>query len=92
MQHLPDIVGTQEGKNTQIAFLRSKIGNFYRYYGKPRDLHEDENCGIFVRRDKFFVRKDGYLWINETQTPGKKGFGARLPRYITYLILQPVSS
>lgn len=41
--------------------------------------------------DKFLVLEDDYYWINETLSPGKKGFGARLPRYYTCLVLVPLS-
>lgn len=29
----------------------------------------------------------GFVWFNETKTPGKVGFGAKLPRYMTYLAM-----
>jgi hypothetical protein len=44
-----------------------------------------------IRKDKFAVIEDGYIWINENKSPGKKGFGARLPRYFTFLVVAPYS-
>lgn len=69
----------------------SKVGDYYNYYGRPRNLAEDEEVGIFIRKDKFMVIEDGYIWINETKTEGERGFGARLPRYFTYLVVAPYS-
>jgi hypothetical protein len=68
------------------------MGQFYEYFGKPRDLHKDEESGIFIRRDKFIVREDGYIWINENRKEGAKGFGSNLPRYFTYVLVSPLTS
>ena len=88
---MPDLLGIQEGNSSQINYQQTQIGQFYRYFGRPRDLLEDEHCGIYVRRDRFFVLEDDYIWINETQTPGHSGFGSTIPRYFTYVILKPVN-
>jgi len=30
-------------------------------------LKVDENSGIFIRKDKYHVIEDGYIWINENK-------------------------
>ena len=43
---------------------------FYSYHGVARDLDEGESVGIFVRKDKFLVRKVDFTWINEEKKRG----------------------
>ena len=92
LNYLPDFVGVQQPKTSQREYLSSIIGNFYQYFGKPRDLYQDEESGIFIRRDKFIVREDGYIWINENRKEGATGFGSHFPRYFTYLVVSPLTS
>ena len=54
--------------------MEEYIKMYYRYYGKARDLADDEESGIFIRKDKFLVLEDGYIWINEHKIAGQKGF------------------
>lgn len=60
----PDIIGVQEPRTSQRVYLTSQIGQYYNYFGKPRNLKDDEESGIFVRKDKYKVIEDGYIWIN----------------------------
>ena len=36
------------------------------------------------------MKEDGYIWINENKSEGKVGFGATLPRYFTFLIIEQI--
>lgn len=40
-------------------------------------------------RDNFEVIDDEYCWISETREPGMVGYGAKLPRYFTSLVIAP---
>jgi len=62
--YLPDIIGVQEPVKNQIDYMINKLQQYYRYYGKARDLANSEHSGIFIRKDKFIVLEDGYVWIN----------------------------
>lgn len=72
--YYPDIIGVQEPKKNQRVYMEEYIKMYYRYYGKARDLADDEESGIFIRKDKFLVLEDGYIWINEHKIAGQKGF------------------
>ena len=67
INQFPDIIGVQEPRQSQRIYLSGKICQYYDYYGKPRDLKVDENSGIFIRKDKYHVIEDGYIWINENK-------------------------
>lgn len=59
-----DIVGVQEAMTSQRLYLSEKIGANYQYYGRPRDKHQGEECGIFVNKDNYEVISDEYSWIS----------------------------
>jgi hypothetical protein len=41
LDELPDLLGIQEPKQAQIAFLIENTRHLYKYFGKARDLKED---------------------------------------------------
>ena len=48
-------IGGDKKPSVQRQYIMDRIGQYYNYYGKPRDLKDDEESGIFVRRDKYRV-------------------------------------
>lgn len=62
----------------------------YTYYGKKRQLEKDEECGIFVKKNKFIILQEHYDWISETKQEGLSGYDADLPRYFTSLLVAPI--
>lgn len=38
--------------------MQKGLGEIYRYYGMARDLGKDEECGIFIKKEKFVVLAD----------------------------------
>ena len=57
LEHMPDILGIQEGELTQINYLIDKLGQYYHYSGVPRDLRDGESVGIFTRKDTLLLHK-----------------------------------
>jgi hypothetical protein len=84
----PCILGVQEALPHQRAYLQENLMEFYNYVGIPRDLDKGEEVGIFLLSHKFFLIDSGYVWFNEIRRPGQPGFGAKLPRLLTYMILE----
>lgn len=68
--------------------MQEKLKEYYNYVGVPRDLNKGEEVGIFLLAHKFFIIDEGYVWFNETRKPGQPGFGATLPRLLTYAVVE----
>lgn len=62
----------------------------YQYYGKKRQQENDEECGIFVRKNRFIILQEHCDWISETKEEGLSGYDADKPRYFTSLLVAPV--
>lgn len=62
-----DIVGTQEGNDTQLADLKGLLPGYdyvgHPYGGRNHDLH---NCAIFYKSAKYDVLDEGVFWFSET--------------------------
>lgn len=83
-----DVVGIQEATYPQKKYLEDNLKN-YVYFGKARDLHKDEECGILINTEKFVLVEDHYDWISESRKEGKVGYDAKLPRYFTSVLIAP---
>ena len=88
LKEMPDVIGIQEALQHQREQLCEGLRNYYEYFGRARDLGSGEECGIFYLRHRFKIINNGLTWFNETRTPGKVGFGARLPRNMTFLTMR----
>ena len=81
-----DVVGTQEMLPFQAEYLRDQLKS-YDYIGQSREPHkvDGEQCGIFVRRDRFVVLELGHIWLSESPSvPGSKSWDSSLPRMATW--------
>lgn len=86
----PDIVGTQEMMRFQADHIGSTLSE-YRYYGTSRepDNENGEECGVFVRADRYDVLELRHFWLSETpEVPGSKSWDSSLPRMATWLRLR----
>jgi hypothetical protein len=36
----------------------------YSYIGRSRSMKEDEGVGILFRKDKYYIRNQGYIWFS----------------------------
>lgn len=91
--HLPDFIGTQEGKAHQLAFLLKELPN-YGYIGISRDDSDTagEFSAIFFNMAKFRIHKQATFWLSETPGKKSKGWDAALERICTYGLFEELAT
>jgi endonuclease/exonuclease/phosphatase family metal-dependent hydrolase len=85
----PDIIGMQEVLKNQHETLDSVLTD-YISVGSGRDdgARGGEMNPIFYKKDKFDLVRTITFWLSETpEIPGSTGWGASLPRIVTWLEL-----
>ena len=85
----PDILGMQEVLWRQYLALDSALSD-YSSVGVGRDdgARAGEMNPVFFRKDKFDMVRTITFWLSETpDTPGSMGWGASLPRIVTWMEL-----
>lgn len=82
----PTILGTQEGFEFQLAYLREELQH-YSIYGEGRDpFIGGEYCAVFVDDRVAEVHENGTFWLSPTpDVPGSKMPGENLPRIATWV-------
>jgi endonuclease/exonuclease/phosphatase family metal-dependent hydrolase len=85
LNHLPDLLGTQEGTVPQLRFLEEHLPGYI-----PLTAHRrvDPTCQyptIFYRRDRFHVHESNEFWLSETPSVHRsRSWGSAFPRLATY--------
>jgi endonuclease/exonuclease/phosphatase family metal-dependent hydrolase len=90
----PDIIGMQEVLLNQYGMLDSVLTN-YSSVGVGRDdgSKGGEMNPVFYRKDKFDMVRTITFWLSDSiSLPGSKGWGASLPRIVTWMELVDKSS
>ncbi len=85
----PDLIGMQEVLWSQYALIDSILTG-YGSVGVGRDdgARGGEMNPIFYRKDRFDLVRTLTFWLSETpEVPGSKGWGASLPRIVTWIEL-----
>ncbi len=85
----PDIFGLQEVLWNQYAVLDSVLSE-YESTGSGRDngARLGEMNPVFFRKEKFDMVRSKTFWLSETpEVPGSMGWGASLPRIVTWIEL-----
>lgn len=85
----PDFFGMQEVLSHQYAYLDSALSD-YASQGVGRDdgLKGGEMNPVFFKKDKFDMVRTITFWLSDTPDfPGSKGWGASLPRIVTWMEL-----
>ena len=83
--HLPDLLGTQEGTVPQLLYLEEHLTGYL-----PLTAHRrvDPTCQyptIFYRGDRFHVEESDEFWLSETpQVHRSLSWGSAFPRMVTY--------
>lgn len=87
-QAQPTLLGTQEGFEYQLAFLRHELQH-YDMFGEGRDpFIGGEYTAIFVDRRVAEVHETGTFWLSETPTVAGSRMGTEhLPRVATWVRL-----
>jgi endonuclease/exonuclease/phosphatase family metal-dependent hydrolase len=85
----PDLLGTQETLPFQASQLGEDVPG-YEYVGWSRDASESgEQCGIFVRAERFEVVESGQFWLSERpEEKFSKSWDSSLPRVATWVKLR----
>lgn len=85
-QQNPTILGTQEGFEFQLAYLRDELQH-YEIVGEGRDpLIGGEYCAVFVDTRVAVVEDSGTFWLSATpDIPGSKMADENLPRIATWV-------
>lgn len=85
-QQAPTILGTQEGMEFQLAYLRDELEH-YDVLGEGRvPFLGDEYCAVFVDRRVAIVEDSGTFWLSSTpRVPGSKMGDEVLPRIATWV-------
>lgn len=92
-KHDPDIIGFQEVTTGQKSFIIKELSNYFIIDGeaKPGTINEDTESAfnpIFFRADRFELLDYGTFWLNEDQTPEKKGWDAEYVRTANWIKLR----
>jgi endonuclease/exonuclease/phosphatase family metal-dependent hydrolase len=85
----PDILGMQEVLWSQYIYIDSALTG-YASVGVGRDdgAREGEMNPVFFRKEKFDIVRTITFWLSDTpDIPGSKGWGASLPRIVTWMEL-----
>ena len=85
----PDLLGTQETMPFQASYINEQLPEF-TYIGWSRDDSKDgEQCGIFVRSERFMITESGQFWLSETPDEKfSKSWDSSLPRVVTWTRLK----
>lgn len=81
----PDIICTQEGRETQLRELESSLGN-YKLIDENREWMEQRMypC-IYLKNTSFSLLRSGDIWLSETPlVPGSISFNSAFPRLATW--------
>ncbi|UCG13423.1 MAG: endonuclease/exonuclease/phosphatase family protein [Deltaproteobacteria bacterium] len=89
LKYKPQVVGTQEGKPTQLAFLEDALQG-YRMSADTR--HWDGSCQyptLYYVDDYFVLLEGSEFWLSETPgTHMSKNWDSAFPRMLSYALLE----
>ena len=85
----PDLLGTQETLPFQASYIYEQLPD-YTYIGWSRDDSKNgEQCGIFVRSERFEIQESGQFWLSESPDEKfSKSWDSSLPRVVTWTRLK----
>jgi endonuclease/exonuclease/phosphatase family metal-dependent hydrolase len=85
----PDIIGMQEVLLSQYEVLDSVLTEYGSVgVGRNDGAKGGEMNPVFYRKDKFDMVRTITFWLSDSLTvPGSKGWGASLPRIVTWMEL-----
>jgi endonuclease/exonuclease/phosphatase family metal-dependent hydrolase len=85
----PDILGMQEVLWSQYALLDSVLKDYSSVgVGRNDGARVGEMNPLFFRKDRFDMARTITFWLSESpETPGSIGWGASLPRIVTWMEL-----
>ncbi|HUS86372.1 MAG TPA: endonuclease/exonuclease/phosphatase family protein [Bacteroidales bacterium] len=90
----PDLFGLQEALYHQYSFLDSTLTGYSSVAaGRDDGLQKGEMTPLFYNSRMFDLQGSGTFWLSETTAvPGSRGWGAALPRIVTWVNLKDRTS
>ena len=90
----PDIIGMQEVLLHQYELLDSALGDYSSVgVGRTDGSKDGEMNPVFFRKDRFDMIRTITFWLSATpHVPGSMGWGASLPRIVTWMELADKNS
>jgi endonuclease/exonuclease/phosphatase family metal-dependent hydrolase len=86
----PDLIGTQEGVTSQLAWLDENLAD-YSYTGVAREGEgKGEYSAIFYNNKKFKIIEKGDFWLSETPEKVSKGWDAAQHRICSYALFEDI--
>jgi len=84
-RYRPSVLGTQEGKWSQLAYLREKLPG-YKAVMPGREPDKNIQCPTLFLSDEFFqIEEEGEFWLSKTpETHLSKDWDSAFPRMISY--------
>lgn len=81
-----DIIGMQEAKKEQVAYLDHRLGEFGRVgVGRDNGKQKGEFSPLYYNRSRFDLADHGTFWLSETpDVAGSKCWDAAITRICTY--------
>jgi endonuclease/exonuclease/phosphatase family metal-dependent hydrolase len=91
-KHRADIIGTQEGLNHQLDYLKSELTD-YKMIGIDRDNNgKGEYSSIFYNTNTLNLIETKTFWLSKTPETPSKGWDAALNRICTYALFESKKS
>jgi endonuclease/exonuclease/phosphatase family metal-dependent hydrolase len=89
LRYRPDVVGTQEGKPSQLAFLEKNLDG---YSISADSRHWDDSCQyptLYYLEAHFTLLEGSEFWLSETpEVHMSKSWDSAFPRMISYALLE----
>lgn len=83
-EHQPDIIGTQEGQNHQLDYIKSRLKSYKMIGGDRDNSGESEYSSIFYNTNTLNLINTETFWLSETPTIPSLGWDASYKRICTY--------
>ncbi|MFP4489197.1 MAG: endonuclease/exonuclease/phosphatase family protein [Bacteroidales bacterium] len=89
-EEFPSVFGLQEALWHQYAYIDSCLTGYESVAaGRDDGIRKGEMTPVFYRSDLLKQLNSGTFWLSETpEIPGSKGWGAVLPRIVTWVQLE----
>jgi endonuclease/exonuclease/phosphatase family metal-dependent hydrolase len=89
----PDVMGTQELSEMQGDYVVARLPG-YAWFGIDRmGGHKDEHMGVFYRRDRLALIRQGNFWLSETpDVPASNSWHTPFPRMATWGLFEDKAS
>lgn len=86
--HFPDIIGMQEVVPAWDTELTKRFCDTYGFFTHYRSSKNPEGHTILYKKSVFDYEDEGFFWISPTPEKESKGWGGKLPRIASWVLLK----